>query len=115
MEKLFFTLGEIKAFAESLPPEKRDEFLTKVTEAKEESLSLSEGKRTAEKELADEKQKGRRDFLNIKSFVALVLFGNFLVFPLINFAVRLFDKDAPQIAFELEKLITLLLPFLRAG
>lgn len=113
MEKLFFTLGEFKAFAEFLPSEKREEFLIKITEAREESFSLIEGKKTAEKEL--EREKRKREVFNIKTFLSLVLFCNFLVFPLINFAVRLFDENAPQIVFELEKLITLLLPFLRAG
>lgn len=111
--RLFFILGELKAFSENLPPEKQEEFKSKLEEAKEESFGLLKSREDAEEKAAEQKRRNGKNTLTL-GFV-WVLLANFLLFPLVNFIARCFDPNAPQISFEMEKLVRIFLPFLGAG
>lgn len=111
--RLFFILGELKAYSEDLPENKREEFREKLEEARKESFALAAGKEKEEQERDELKRRNGKNILPL-SF-AFILTANFLLFPLINFIARCIDPNAPQISFEMEKLVRIFLPFVGAG
>ena len=111
--RLFFILGELKAYSEDLPENKREEFREKLEEARKESFALAAGKEKAEEERDEQKRKNGKNTLTL--CFAYLLTANFLLFPLINFIARCIDPNAPQISFEIERLIRIFLPFVGAG
>lgn len=111
--RLLFILGELKAYSEYLPQDRREEFQEKLEHAKEESFALAAGKEKAEEERDEQKRKNGKNTLTL--CFAYLLAANFLLFPLINFIALCIDPNAPQISFEIERLIRIFLPFVGAG
>lgn len=113
MSNFFFILGELKSFAEYLPEERRAEYKEKLENAKEAGFLLWDKKEKAEQERDELKRKNDKNILS-RCF-AFILMANFLLFPLINFIARCIDPNAPQISFEMEKLVRIFIPFVGAG
>lgn len=113
MSNFFFILGELKSFAEYLPEEKKAEYTEKLENAKEAGFAVWDEKEKAEQERDELKRRNGKNILPL-SF-AFILTANFLLFPLINFIARCIDPNAPQISFEMEKLVRIFLPFVGAG
>lgn len=61
-------------------------------------------------DLNNEKFRFKYNILSTKSIMYLILCCNFLLFPLINFIAKCYNSNSPQIMFELDKLLKLLLP-----
>lgn len=100
--KLFLLLGRLKSFCRYIEEPKQREFLELVGELEEKSLELAEGN-------------GKKGRITSRTAVNMILIGNLFLFPLVNFIARCFDPNAPQITFEIEKLIKILLPYLSVG
>lgn len=111
--RLFFILGELKAYFEDLPENKREEFKDKLEEARKESFALAAVKEKAEEERDELKRRNGKNTLSL--CFAYILTANFLLFPFINFIARCIAPNSPQISFEMEKLIRIFLPFLGSG